>query len=261
MLTSIRKGSKSWLVYGLFGILIVAFAAWGIGDIFSNRGLSKPVLEVGELHLQPAGVRPRPAPPAAAVPAAGPRHRCPAIRRSGRRRSDHQPADQPDAAAAVRRQARPHHPAGGRGGRHPEQPGVPQRPGSVRPRPVSLSPQPERPERSGLRPDPPGRDAHAAADRADLRRPVDAAGAGRSGVRLSERDAHRGVPGDPRRQHDRGEGSGPGDAGEVLPGQRRAVSAAGISRIHRAPPEGRGFRQGRQDRRRPGEEGIRCPSG
>ncbi len=49
MLTSIRKGSKSWLVYGLFGILIVAFAAWGIGDIFANRGLSKPVLEVGEL--------------------------------------------------------------------------------------------------------------------------------------------------------------------------------------------------------------------
>ena len=47
MLTSIRKGSKSWLVYGLFAILIVAFAAWGIGDIFANRGLSKPVLEVG----------------------------------------------------------------------------------------------------------------------------------------------------------------------------------------------------------------------
>ena len=48
MLTTIRKGSKSWLVYGLFGILIVAFAAWGIGDIFANRGLSEPVLEVGE---------------------------------------------------------------------------------------------------------------------------------------------------------------------------------------------------------------------
>ena len=53
MLTSIRKGSKSWLVYGLFGILIVAFAAWGIGDIFANRGLSKPVLEVGELTYGP----------------------------------------------------------------------------------------------------------------------------------------------------------------------------------------------------------------
>jgi peptidyl-prolyl cis-trans isomerase D len=48
MLTTIRKGSKSWFVYGLFAILIVAFAAWGIGDIFANRGLSKPVLEVGD---------------------------------------------------------------------------------------------------------------------------------------------------------------------------------------------------------------------
>ena len=48
MLTTIRKGSKSWIVYGLFGILIVAFAAWGIGDIFTSRGLSKPVLEVGD---------------------------------------------------------------------------------------------------------------------------------------------------------------------------------------------------------------------
>ena len=53
MLTTIRKGSKSWFVYGLFGILIVAFAAWGIGDIFANRGLSKPVLEVGELTYGP----------------------------------------------------------------------------------------------------------------------------------------------------------------------------------------------------------------
>lgn len=49
MLTTIRRGSKSWFVYGLFGILIVAFAAWGIGDIFATRGLSKPVLEVGDL--------------------------------------------------------------------------------------------------------------------------------------------------------------------------------------------------------------------
>src|SRR5215510_3421198 len=48
MLTTIRKGSKSWLVYGLFAILIVAFGAWGIGDIFAKRSLSKPVLEVGD---------------------------------------------------------------------------------------------------------------------------------------------------------------------------------------------------------------------
>ena len=49
MLTSIRGKAKSWIVKVLFGFLIIAFAAWGIGDIFANRGLSKPVLEVGEL--------------------------------------------------------------------------------------------------------------------------------------------------------------------------------------------------------------------
>jgi len=49
MLTSIRGQAKSWIVKILFGFLIVAFAAWGIGDIFANRGLTKPVLEVGGL--------------------------------------------------------------------------------------------------------------------------------------------------------------------------------------------------------------------
>jgi peptidyl-prolyl cis-trans isomerase D len=49
MLTSIRGKAKSWIVKILFGFLILAFAAWGIGDIFANRGLGKPVLEVGGL--------------------------------------------------------------------------------------------------------------------------------------------------------------------------------------------------------------------
>ena len=49
MLTSIRGQAKSWIVKVLFGFLIVAFAAWGIGDIFANRGITKPVLEVGGL--------------------------------------------------------------------------------------------------------------------------------------------------------------------------------------------------------------------
>ena len=49
MLTTIRGKAKSWIVKILFGFLIVAFAAWGIGDIFARRGLSKPVLKVGDL--------------------------------------------------------------------------------------------------------------------------------------------------------------------------------------------------------------------
>lgn len=48
MLTTIRGKARSWIVKVLFGFLIIAFAAWGIGDIFANRGLSKPVLEVGD---------------------------------------------------------------------------------------------------------------------------------------------------------------------------------------------------------------------
>jgi len=49
MLTTIRGKAKSWIVKILFGFLIVAFAAWGIGDIFAKRGLTKPVLRVGAL--------------------------------------------------------------------------------------------------------------------------------------------------------------------------------------------------------------------
>jgi peptidyl-prolyl cis-trans isomerase D len=49
MLTSIRGKAKSWIVKVLFGFLIVAFAAWGIGDIFASRGLGKPVLQVGSM--------------------------------------------------------------------------------------------------------------------------------------------------------------------------------------------------------------------
>jgi peptidyl-prolyl cis-trans isomerase D len=49
MLTTIRGKAKSWIVKVLFGFLIIAFAAWGIGDIFAQRDLSRPVLEVGDL--------------------------------------------------------------------------------------------------------------------------------------------------------------------------------------------------------------------
>ncbi|MGH6891127.1 MAG: SurA N-terminal domain-containing protein, partial [Dongiaceae bacterium] len=48
MLTTIRGKAKSWIVKVLFGFLIIAFAAWGIGDIFARRGLTKPVLRVGD---------------------------------------------------------------------------------------------------------------------------------------------------------------------------------------------------------------------
>lgn len=53
MLSTIRGKAKSWIVKVLFGFLILAFAAWGIGDIFATRNLSDPVLQVGDLQYTP----------------------------------------------------------------------------------------------------------------------------------------------------------------------------------------------------------------
>jgi peptidyl-prolyl cis-trans isomerase D len=54
MLSTIRGKAKSWVVKILFAFLILAFAAWGIGDIFARRDLSDPVLKVGDLQYSPA---------------------------------------------------------------------------------------------------------------------------------------------------------------------------------------------------------------
>ena len=48
MLTTIRNKATSWVAKILFGILIVAFGAWGIGDIFTGQDLGEPVLTVGK---------------------------------------------------------------------------------------------------------------------------------------------------------------------------------------------------------------------
>ncbi len=53
MLSTIRGKAKSWIVKVLFGFLILAFAAWGIGDIFARRGVTDPVLKVGDLAYSP----------------------------------------------------------------------------------------------------------------------------------------------------------------------------------------------------------------
>jgi peptidyl-prolyl cis-trans isomerase D len=50
MLTSIRSKSSSFLAKILFGLLIVAFAAWGIGDIFTHDQAQRPVATVGDLQ-------------------------------------------------------------------------------------------------------------------------------------------------------------------------------------------------------------------
>jgi peptidyl-prolyl cis-trans isomerase D len=49
MLTSIRNKSTSLVAKILFGLLIVAFALWGIGDIFSHDQAQKPVATIGNI--------------------------------------------------------------------------------------------------------------------------------------------------------------------------------------------------------------------
>lgn len=48
MLTSIRKHAQSWVVKGLFALLIAAFAVWGIGDVFRGAKAARPILKIGK---------------------------------------------------------------------------------------------------------------------------------------------------------------------------------------------------------------------
>ncbi len=51
MLTFIRSHAASWIVKILFFILILSFAAWGIGDIFRLQTESGPAIEVGKIEI------------------------------------------------------------------------------------------------------------------------------------------------------------------------------------------------------------------
>lgn len=50
MLESLRRGTGSWLVKGLLGLLVLSFAAWGIGDIFRIRP-EEAIAEVGDQKI------------------------------------------------------------------------------------------------------------------------------------------------------------------------------------------------------------------
>ena len=54
MLEAIRKRTGSILVKGLLGLLVVSFAIWGIGDVFSPGSLTTAVAEVGNVQIRPA---------------------------------------------------------------------------------------------------------------------------------------------------------------------------------------------------------------
>ncbi|HWU00776.1 MAG TPA: SurA N-terminal domain-containing protein, partial [Terriglobales bacterium] len=50
MLSTIRHKTASWVAKVLFVILIFAFGAWGVGDIFRGNTKSAPVAKVGNLE-------------------------------------------------------------------------------------------------------------------------------------------------------------------------------------------------------------------
>ena len=51
MLQSIRSKATSWVIKLLFGLLIVSFAVWGIGDILRGPGALATVAQVGEISI------------------------------------------------------------------------------------------------------------------------------------------------------------------------------------------------------------------
>ena len=52
MLETLRKGTGSWMVKILLGLLVLSFAAWGIGDIFTGGG-DNSVATIGDTKITP----------------------------------------------------------------------------------------------------------------------------------------------------------------------------------------------------------------
>jgi peptidyl-prolyl cis-trans isomerase D len=52
MLQAIRSKAGSFIVKLLFGLLILTFGIWGIGDIFRNRGTDTVVATVGDQSIR-----------------------------------------------------------------------------------------------------------------------------------------------------------------------------------------------------------------
>jgi peptidyl-prolyl cis-trans isomerase D len=51
MLDAMRRGAGSWIAKILFGILILSFAVWGIGDMFRGQGVSDNAAEIGDVAV------------------------------------------------------------------------------------------------------------------------------------------------------------------------------------------------------------------
>jgi len=54
MLREIRNQAKSWVVKVLFGLLVLSFALWGVGDMFGPSYSGSSIFEVGDIKVEPA---------------------------------------------------------------------------------------------------------------------------------------------------------------------------------------------------------------
>ena len=51
MLDTFRNASQSWFIKILFGLLIISFGVWGIGDVVRERAELKPAITVGKQSI------------------------------------------------------------------------------------------------------------------------------------------------------------------------------------------------------------------
>ena len=52
MVQAIRSKAGSLVVKGLFGLLILTFGIWGIGDIFRNRPTDTVIVTIGDQSIR-----------------------------------------------------------------------------------------------------------------------------------------------------------------------------------------------------------------
>ena len=57
MLEAIRKRSASLVVKLLFGLLILSFAVWGIGDTIRGTIANQPAASVGDVDIPPQALQ------------------------------------------------------------------------------------------------------------------------------------------------------------------------------------------------------------
>ena len=50
MLDTLRRGAGNWLAKGLLGLLVIAFAVWGVADVFRGYGAGS-IAKVGSTEI------------------------------------------------------------------------------------------------------------------------------------------------------------------------------------------------------------------